>query len=150
MIRHHIDPDLLVDYAAGSLPEAVSLMVATHLACCPACRKEVHGHETVGGALIEAGEEAPLGTNALAAVLDRLDVAEPAAAAPALDEQSRKVMPGPLARYVGRNLGDLRWKRIGPRMEKAAIASASPQFRAALLRIAAGARIPVHTHGGRE
>lgn len=150
MTAHHIEHDLLVDYAAGSLPEAPSLIVATHLACCETCRAEVARIEDIGGALLESSDEAAVGPDALAAVLDRLDVPEPVPARPVLDDPSRKVMPGPLARYVQRNLGDLRWRRLGPRMEEAVLATASPTFKAALLRISAGAAIPVHTHGGRE
>jgi putative transcriptional regulator len=150
MTHTHVDQDLLVDYAAGSLPEAPSLIVATHLACCAACRADVARLEDVGGALLAATEEAPVGSHALAAVLDRLDAPEPAAPAPALDSESRKVMPGPLARYVRRNLSDLRWRRVGPRIEEAVLATATPRYKTALLRVARGAAIPTHTHGGRE
>lgn len=150
MTRHHIDHDLLVDYGTGSLPEALSLVVATHLAYCTLCRKELAGIEDVGGALLAAAEEAPVSVNAFAAILDRLDAAEEPVATPPLDAASRKVMPGPLARHVKRNLKDLRWRRIGPHIEEAVLATTTPGLKTALLRIGAGAAIPVHTHGGRE
>ena len=150
MTRHHIDHDLLVDYGTGSLPEALALVVATHIACCTQCRKEVAGIEDVGGALLAVTDEAPVSANAFAAILDRLDVAEEPVATPPLDATSRKVMPGPLARHVKRNLKDLRWRRIGPRIEEAVLATTTPGLKTALLRIGAGASVPVHTHGGRE
>lgn len=150
MIRHHIAHDLLVDYASGSLPEAPSLVVATHLACCASCRGDVRRVEDIGGALLESVGTASLGPDALAAVLDRLDTHEPETTELRLDEESRKVLPGPLARHVHRNLGDLRWRRLGPRIEEAVLASASPIFKTALLRVAAGAAMPAHTHGGQE
>lgn len=150
MPRHHIDREMLLDYAAGSLPEAPALVVASHLACCAPCRDETAGIERLGGALLEATDQAAVSVDSLARILDRLDVAEPAPAEPAIDAESRAVMPGPLRRFVGRNLRELSWRRIGPRMEEAVLATASPEFKTSLLRIAAGARIPVHTHGGNE
>ena len=38
-IPHHLNDDLLVDYAAGTLSEGCSLAVACHLAMCPQCRE---------------------------------------------------------------------------------------------------------------
>lgn len=40
-VRHHIGDDLLLSYAAGTLDEASSLLVATHLALCPHCRAQI-------------------------------------------------------------------------------------------------------------
>ena len=54
---HHPSEALLLDYAAGNQDEPVSLLVATHLALCPACRATVERFETVGGAMIEELEE---------------------------------------------------------------------------------------------
>ena len=35
---HHPTDEFLLDYAAGALGEPKSLLVATHLSMCPACR----------------------------------------------------------------------------------------------------------------
>ena len=37
-IRHHVSDRLLMAYAAGALPEAFSLVLATHLSLCDECR----------------------------------------------------------------------------------------------------------------
>ena len=52
-IRHHINDDLMLDYAAGTLSEGWSLAVACHLAMCPECRKQLELAEAAGGALME-------------------------------------------------------------------------------------------------
>ena len=41
MISHHMPEEFLLDYAAGTLPEAESLVVASHLAMCGDCRRRV-------------------------------------------------------------------------------------------------------------
>ena len=38
-VRHHPDDELLLDYASGALGEAESLVIATHMALCPICRR---------------------------------------------------------------------------------------------------------------
>lgn len=150
MPGHHIEYEMLVDYAAGSLPEALSLVVATHLACCSECRRKVQEMEDIGGALLESQAETALHGDALAQVLDRLDAPEPAPEPARLDAVSRSTLPGPLARFVNRNLGDLRWRRAGPQIEEAVLATASPRYKTMLLRVPAGAAMPSHTHDGRE
>lgn len=151
MTRSHLEREMLFDYAAGSLAEAPSLVAATHLAYCKTCRDELAALEHVGGELLAQAEAAPVAGDALARTLARLERPEPEIASePILDAASRSVMPGPLRRFVGRNLDQLKWRRVGPRIEEAVLATASPEFKTSLLRIAAGAAVPVHTHGGRE
>lgn len=60
-IRHHLSEQLLMAYAAGQLPEAFNLIVATHVSLCDECRARLGAHEAVGGALIEDIEEIEMG-----------------------------------------------------------------------------------------
>ena len=73
MSRHQAPDELLLDYAAGVLPEGPALAVSLHVALDPAARRTVGGCATIGGALLE-GEAAPdLGEAALEQALARLD-----------------------------------------------------------------------------
>src|SRR5207245_3768 len=65
MAHAHPDDSLLIEYAAGSLDEATALLVATHLALCPDCRRPVRRAEAVGGALLESAPSEPLASDAL-------------------------------------------------------------------------------------
>ena len=49
----HPSDALLMAYAAGSLDEGQSLVVATHLQLCPSCRHRLQLMEAVGGVLLE-------------------------------------------------------------------------------------------------
>lgn len=149
MICYHPEHEMLLDYASGSLEEEPSLVVAAHLAFCELCRDEVRSLETLGGTLLEEAGETEMETGALDAVLDRLD--SPAAAdEDAAPRIADPVLPGPIARYVGTGLDGLRWKRVGPRVEEALLATTNAKFKTSLLRIKPGTAIPSHTHGGRE
>ena len=51
--NHHPNSALLMAYASGSLTEAFSLVVASHLSFCQECQQKVNDAEMIGGALID-------------------------------------------------------------------------------------------------
>ena len=152
-IHHHPSDELLVDYAAGALGEAWSLAIATHLALCPSCRRATAQMEAFGGIIIEAADVAPLVENSFDAVLARLD--EPfdeMQTATAVHQASNgpPVVPQPLRRYVGADVGGLKWQRLGMGACQLLIPTDEDGVTARLLRITAGRPVPEHSHGGLE
>ena len=128
-INHHLSDQLLMAYAAGSLPEAFSLVVATHVSLCDECRARAEAYEAVGGAVLEA-ETAPMSDASLEACLAGM-------------------FPSPLAQYVGGDLEAIRWKPIGMGVRQA-ILPTSKGASARLLYIPAGQAVPDHGHRGLE
>ncbi|ESR25738.1 hypothetical protein [Lutibaculum baratangense] len=49
MINHHLNEATLLFYAAGSLGDALSLVVSSHLALCPECRERLRIAQQAGG-----------------------------------------------------------------------------------------------------
>ena len=64
-IRHHLTDDLLIAYAAGTLPEAFNLAIATHVTLCDECRTRLEGYEAVGGVVLESCESIALNAESL-------------------------------------------------------------------------------------
>lgn len=147
MIRHHLTDQLLMSYAAGTLPEAFSLVAATHVSLCDDCRARLMAFEAVGGAVLEdgaavmeAGPEACLARAGALAAPDR----------PARARQRRtNVLPGPLADYVGGDLSGLKWQKLGMGVRQA-ILPTSRRATARLLCIPGGQAVPDHGHRGLE
>ncbi|HEY5337333.1 MAG TPA: zf-HC2 domain-containing protein, partial [Rhizomicrobium sp.] len=110
-IIHHPADELLLSYAAGATDEGTSLVLATHLALCPACRRTVARAEAAGGALLESAEPVVLGENALQSVLARLDDATPLPATLKSGPAATRV-PEPLRSYIGADFDALQWKKI--------------------------------------
>ena len=73
---YHPPREILLDYADGSLGEPAALVIATHLAFCPACRHQVADLEAIGGALLEEECLNPVSDDCLRSLMARLD--EPA------------------------------------------------------------------------
>ncbi len=141
--RHHPQDDLLLAYAAGTLDEGVSLIVATHLSFCAACRGAVAQAEALGGALLT--EAVPLHDGALAATLARLDQVQPQPR----PTPSRDGTPSALRHVLGHDLSAVRWRAMGPNLAYANLYRRG-RTRVRLLKGAPGADTGAHGHQGEE
>ncbi len=141
---HHPDEALLLEYAAGSLVEAKALLVATHLALCPACRGVVRTGETAGAALAFEGAAedvgAPPDVSAQAVETARGPVVLPPGPA----------VPEPLRRYLGAPVSELGWVPVLRGMRTYSLPTFNGRSSVRLLAIEPGRRMPRHTHEGDE
>ncbi|WP_170336485.1 ChrR family anti-sigma-E factor [Ruegeria arenilitoris] len=146
-IKHHLTDDLLMAYAAGNLPEAFDLMVATHLSLCDHCRARAESFEAVGGQVLEdQAQTAQMGSDALAATMALISQGAPT---PKPAHKKCAVLPAPLQDYVGGDVNDIRWRPVGMGV-KQAILPTTNEATARLLFIPAGAAVPDHSHRGIE
>ena len=139
MIRHHPSEATLVAYAAGTLPEALAIVVATHLGECVACRRSLVILEAAGGALLDALPPVPLAADALGRLLSRVD--EPTSAPPPILNPG---LPAPLDRVA---LG--RWWWIGRGMRWRALRASGAAW-GGLILVQPGRALPRHGHAGLE
>jgi putative transcriptional regulator len=145
MIGHHPGDELLLAYAGGAADEAVGLIIATHIAYCAGCRARCAKLEAIGGSLLQDLPPSPMSEGALQAALAKLDQPFERRPRPA----SRDDTPAVLRPYIGGDLRDVRWRRMGPQL------SYAPLFRrggvsARLLRGVAGSDSGQHSHAGLE
>ena len=146
-IVHHPADDLLLGYAAGASDETVSLIVATHLALCPQCRRVVSGAEAVGGVVLEQEKTVPLDDGALQSVLSRLGDA-PLSAKSAAAHRSF-VVPEPLRSYLGGDLDAVKWTGLAGGIYFKPLFRRG-KSRAYLIRSKPGCSAGWHTHHGDE
>ncbi len=148
-IKHHLTDEILMGYAAGTLPEAFNLMVATHVSLCDTCRAQVAALESIGGEVLDltADNVVSMDEGSLAATLSLI------AGGPVEEIRMPRVkdsiLPGPLQDYVGGDLKDIQWRSVGLGV-KQAILPTSKDASARLLFIPAGAAMPDHGHHGTE
>lgn len=148
MITHHPGDELLIAYAAGASDEAMSLIVATHLALCPECRREVARAERAGGALLDDLDPAPLSDSALASTMARLNGAE-AKPASNLGPRNGFKTPEPLRSWVGGDLDSVRWISVTRGLSYRPVLLRKDTS-AQLVRSKPGHGISLHTHRGEE
>ena len=152
-IKFHVSNDILVSYSAGTLDEASSLLVATHLALCPHCRARSRSADSLGGYLLDSIEESPVSSTMKDAILSRVR-SEPAVDVSEAESLPRKtrdaIIPDPLRGYLGGDLDDLHWRRLAPRVQQITVPTAGGRSKARLLRFQSGLTVPSHGHNGRE
>ena len=155
MIERHVSEDLLLEYAAGALDEASSLLISTHLALCPPCRAVVSDAETVGGALLDSEQSEAMSEASLSMVLERaaqrpVDPASHAETHGRADRSAGANLPQPLRGYVADTLSRRGWRPVVPGLRQLVLGTAAGSMSARLFHLAPGTRIPVHSHRGLE
>lgn len=162
-IKHHLDEATLVSYAAGSMSQAMALVVASHISMCEACRERVNACEAIGGMLLDSLDASQISDDALAQVLACLEEE------PGLDkafdtglvgnsfEKNKQLkavhsdIPRPLDDYIGSSLDNVEWKRIVPGVHYHDLPCKTERGGASrLLRIAPGKAMLPHSHDGNE
>lgn len=140
MIQHHPSSVVLASYAAGSLPEPLGLVVATHLYGCAACQRLKTSVEAVGGSELEALPPTAMADDALAAVFARLE----RPAAPLVPFERTPGLPPPLDRCRFDP-----WRRIGIGLRWRPLLGSGTMV-AGLLEGMPGRALPTHAHRGLE
>jgi len=148
-IRHHLSDQLLMAYAAGDLPEAFNLVVATHVSLCDECRAQLATFEVVGGAVLDGCDVAPMSDDSLTACFARIDALPNTPVTARAPRKRTGLFPAPLAEYVGGDLDRVKWRSLGGGVRQAILPTAKGAS-ARLLHIPAGQAVPDHGHRGLE
>ena len=147
-IKHHLTEPLLMGYAAGTLPEAFNLVVATHITMCDDCRAALAGYDAVGGEIMLDSDAVSVAEDALAATMAMIDSGF-GAEKPVPVRTQNTVLPGPLQDYVKGDLDNLKWRKVGGDVSQMVLKT-SRDASVRLLRIPAGTAMPDHGHRGTE
>lgn len=147
-IERHPDVSTLLTCAAGSQPEALCAVVASHISVCPACFKTLREMQAVGEVLFDhitpVFLKGPAPEPALEA--QRADAAEAPGAAARASE-----IPRTLRHALGVSLDALQWSAVGRGIEQHVVPlSPSAKGDLRVLRLGRGACIPEHGHRGEE
>jgi putative transcriptional regulator len=153
MPKHHPQPETLIAYAAGTLPNVIACVVACHLSLCRQCAERSRWLSIVGGLMLARLETAPADGVAVERAVARWSAG---AAAPdpgpryVPPRQTDPVLPAPLAHYLGAGIEDVPWKTVvrGVRQHWIRLPKGSGQMR--LLRLTPGKLLLEHTHTGME
>jgi putative transcriptional regulator len=148
-IKHHLTEPLLIGYAAGTLPEAFNLVVATHITMCDDCRAALAEYEAVGGEVMLESDPVDIAEDALAATMAMIDSGYDVAPAAPRKRDAGSVFPGPLQDYISGDIDSLKWRKVGGGVSQLVLKT-SKDASVRLLRIPAGTAVPDHGHQGTE
>ena len=146
-IKHHLSEDLLMKYSNGTLCEAFSLAVATHISMCDDCRAALESYEAMGGALLDVSDPEEMGVDSFESVMALIEN-QPVQITQSAERVESDV-PSALSDYIGGSLKDIKWRPIGLGV-KQSLLKTSGNSTARLLYIPAGTAVPHHSHNGNE
>ncbi|MDO3386731.1 ChrR family anti-sigma-E factor [Gilvimarinus sp. SDUM040013] len=148
MSNHHPDDITMLDYAAGTLPMAQSLAVAAHLFLCETCRTRTTQLNTLGGAVLEQSSPQQIKVQEFDRFMDGID--DESVAAKAAVPKAKN--GNPLAKILPERFSDINWRQQTKEIAEYDLTKSLglKGYRVALQKIKAGARVPEHTHKGRE
>ena len=139
---------LLLDYAAGNLDDPQNVVVSTHIHLNENGYKSVSALESIGGALIDEQDQAPLSHATLDQIFDKIDAGSQAPVK--INQADCSVFPQPLLSLTNASAKDIEWKSILPGIENFTLDISTKQTYSEILRIAPGQKIASHTHKGQE
>lgn len=151
MIVHHPPDDLLLAFAAGTATPGFALVIASHVEDCAQCRSRVGVFDAVGGAMLEELAPATLAPQAFARTLAAIDAAPlPKARAPAAPYRPPLPTDTEWPRAL-RACSVTPWRWLGPGVRWSRVTLPTDRMaNVFLLRIAAGMKMPPHTHSDVE
>jgi putative transcriptional regulator len=162
MANYHPADELLMQFAAGQLTNALGIQTACHLESCKLCQHKARLYEQLGGDLIDISTPVEVDTNAKSRLLDNLHrQLKPGAK---VDDGSDEVaslyreqlananqrLPKPLQRFVPDYYENLPWKGFSKSIQSYDLPFSDDQYTARFYKIAAGKELPQHTHNGNE
>ena len=147
-IQHHPDISTLMSCAAGSQPEALAAVVASHVAMCPACNSELRKMQQIGVALFE---KLPAADVIAKAPVIGARAAEAESDIPEAHHSAVGDVPAHLAPLLGANLDSVAWKLLAPGIWHYPIPlSKGAKGDLRLVKVAPGKELPEHGHAGEE
>ncbi len=149
-ITHHLDDATLMSCAAGSQPEPMAAVVASHLSVCPSCLSGLRGFERVGEVLFDGLETVGLDRPAPIVAM-RAGQQDGETLVRANTDAKRTEVPAPLRHLIGDDLDSIHWKRLAPGLWHYPLPlSAHTKGDLRLIKVGPGVAMPDHGHGGSE
>jgi putative transcriptional regulator len=151
MANYHPSDELLMQFSAGQMSNALGIMVACHLEKCHHCNSRIRVYEQLGGEIMQETAPVEVGGNVLSELLLKLDQ-------PAPEEHDAKDhaslvdprIPKPLSRFVPNYFDKLEWSGMSRSIKEYKLPISDAQYSAKLYKISAGKELPIHTHKGNE
>ena len=178
MANYHPADELLMQFAAGQLTNALGIQTACHLESCQQCQHKVRLYEQLGGDLIDISTPTEVEPDAKSRLLNNLHtlraestetpavnnsaaiknaVTNSTGAIEDLDELYKKQLtsanqrlPRPLRRFLPDYYENLPWSGFTKSIQSYDLPFSDDQYTARFYKIAAGSELPQHTHRGNE
>ena len=141
---------LLIDYASGSLPLALEVLVESHISMNPSSARSIRMLLQIGGALMENSEPISMSEGSFEKLMDEIDAGQEEDIVKNTVSNDNDKLPLPLRNYISETNFSKNWRRIGIGLSEQTVDFGDEFGSAKLYRIAPGCGVPSHSHDGNE
>ena len=141
---------LLIDYASGSLPLALEVLVESHISMNPSSARSIRMLLQIGGALMENSEPISMSEGSFEKLMDEIDAGQEEDIVKNAISNDNDKLPLPLRNYISETNFPKNWRRIGIGLSEQTVDFGDEFGSAKLYRIAPGCGVPSHSHDGNE
>jgi putative transcriptional regulator len=148
MAHYHPNHELLMQFAAGQLGDALGIMVACHLESCTECRQTSNQFEHLGGDILESLDEVDISPDFISQTMAKLT--QPSADISKDTIKVNSEFPRSLQRFLPASLDQLSWYGVSKNIKQFDLSFSDKKYTAKFYKIKAGKELPQHTHKGQE
>ena len=141
---------LLIDYASGSLPLALEVLVESHISMNPSSARSIRMLLQIGGALMENSEPISMSEGSFEKLMDEINAEQEEDIVKNAVSNDNDKLPLPLRNYISETNFQKNWRRIGIGLSEQTVDFGDEFGSAKLYRIAPGCGVPSHSHDGNE
>ena len=141
---------LLIDYASGSLPLALEVLVESHISMNPSSARSIRMLLQIGGALMENSEPISMSEGSFEKLMDEIDAGQEEDFVKNAVSNDNDKLPLPLRNYISETNFQKNWRRIGIGLSEQTVDFGDEFGSAKLYRIGPGCGVPSHSHDGNE
>ena len=135
MANYHPSDELLMQFSAGQMPNALGIMMACHLEKCSHCSSRIRVYEQLGGEIMLDTPPVEVSGDALSELLAKLD--EPEATIHKTESAqgcTDKRIPRPLKRFIPNYFDQLEWTGMSRSIKEYELPISDTHYKAKLYK----------------
>ena len=146
---YHPEHDQLLEFSAGSIDPSLGLCISVHLESCEQCRQQLSKMDVLGGHMLQSLTPQAVDDRLFDSIMDKIEQTEYSCAGSFAVNNTPNNLPKSINKLINHDLNSLNWRKHGSNIATAKLIN-DKGLKASLIRIKAGATIPMHGHRGNE
>ena len=150
-MKYHPDIELLLRYSSGQLEPALAVAIGLHQQQCKFCQSRISDLESVGGTTLELHTESQVDVSGFDRLMAEIETVPTDTAESSYDDLAVASVDQALVETLDtQKFDEMNWEKVTRNISRATIAMNDPSYEVELLKFSPNAKIPKHTHQGRE
>lgn len=160
MSNYHPSDNTLVEFSAGNLDWALSIIVSAHLQFCPECKRKIQELNAIGGSTLLQTEAVDVNDNCFTEVMNKINLTPQniggdtttlghSATSPPQESDRAQALPKVVQKLIPSDK-PLKWSAVAPHLKSAKLETGQHKYEVCFHKIKKGGKVAEHDHRGLE